>query len=110
MLLPACSKSQDKAEKQIQKGDPAHHGGTPTVRKPYDRKPDDPATSNDESNDQPIGHIGTVTLNVCNVSSGNCYPLDADVEGGEVQRLYFPKGAGLISIHATLIAMETEVG
>src|SRR5688500_9658982 len=89
LLLTACSKN---SEKQIQKRDPSHHGGTATVREPYAPKPDDPATSNDESNDQPKGHFGTVTLDVCNVSSGNCYPLDADVEDGEVLRLYFPKG------------------
>lgn len=33
-----------------------------------------------------------VTLSVCNVQSGNCYPLDADVSGSEVNRLYFPRG------------------
>jgi hypothetical protein len=90
--LIACAKSQNKSEKQIQKGDPAHQGGTATVRKPYTSKPDDPATSNDESNNQPVGHLGTVTLLVYNVSSGHEYTLDADVEGGEVQRLCFPKG------------------
>ena len=62
------------------------------MRKGYTPKEDDPATSNDESNDQPLGHLGTVTLEVYNVSSVHSYSLDADVEGGEVQRLYFPKG------------------
>jgi len=76
----------------VQKGDPSHHGGTATVRKPYTPKEDDPVTSNDESNDQPIGHLGTVTLYAYNYSSGNTYSLDADVEDGEVERLYFPKG------------------
>ena len=76
----------------MQKGDPAHHGGAATVREPYAPKPDDPATTNDESNDQPVGHLGTVTLTVYNVSSGHEYTLDADVENGEVHRLYFPKG------------------
>ncbi len=38
------------------------------------------------------GHFGTVTLDVTNLSSGNSYPLDADVDGTELTRLYFPKG------------------
>jgi hypothetical protein len=92
LLLTGCSKHQDESERPIQKGDPSHHGGTATVRKPYDHKPDDPATSNDESNDQPVGHLGRITLTVYNVSSGHEYTLDADVEDGAVQRLYFPKG------------------
>jgi hypothetical protein len=67
-------------------------GGSPTIREPYYRQPDDPATTNDESNDQPRGHFGRLTLLVTSVSSGNSYPLDADVESGELTRLYFPKG------------------
>lgn len=90
LLFTACSRSG--SDEEIKKGDPAHHGGTATVRKPYDPKPDDPNTSNDETNDQPLGHFGTVTLLVYNVSSGHEYTLDADVDDGEVQRLYFPKG------------------
>jgi len=90
--LTGCSKSQNKSEHDVQKGDPSHSGGTATIRKPYLPKPDDPTTSNDESNDQPIGHFGSVTLTVFNFSSGSEYTLDADVEDGEVQRLYFPKG------------------
>jgi hypothetical protein len=78
--------------RQVQQGDMAHHSGTPTIRKPFAPQPDDPSTTNNEANDQPIGHFGSVTLNVHNVSSGNSYPLDADVDGTEVQRLYFPKG------------------
>jgi hypothetical protein len=34
----------------------------PMVRAPYTPAPDDPSTSNDESNDQPLGHFGTRTL------------------------------------------------
>ena len=33
-----------------------------------------------------------VTLYAYNSSSGNTYTLDADVEDGEVRRLYFSKG------------------
>jgi hypothetical protein len=87
--IAACNSS---SQQPPQKGDPAHHGGTATVREPYEPKSDDPATSNDESNDQPLGHFGSVTLYAYNSSSGNTYTLDADVEDGEVLRLYFPKG------------------
>jgi len=92
VLLSGCAKSQNSADGRLQKGDPAHQGGTATVRKPYDPKPDDPNTSNDESNDQPLGHFGTVALLVYDISSGHEYTLDADLEDREVQRLYFPKG------------------
>ena len=90
--LSGCAKQQDKSQRPIQKGESSHHGGTATVRKPYPPQPDDPTTDNDESNDQPLGHFGEVTLLVYNVSSGHEYTLDADVEDGQVQRLYFPKG------------------
>jgi hypothetical protein len=75
-----------------EQGDLSDNGGSPTVRLPYAREQDDPATSNDESNDQPHGHFGTQTLSVCNLQSGNCYPLDADVNDTALERLYFPKG------------------
>lgn len=80
---------------EIQKGDMSHSGGTATVRKKYIPALDDPTTTNDESNDQPIGHLGTVTISAVNVSSGNSYALDADVDGSEVERIYFPKGGWL---------------
>jgi hypothetical protein len=95
LLLTACSNTKTKSEHEVQKGNPSHSGDTATVRKPYTPPADDPTTSNDESNDQPVGHFGTVTLVVFNYSSGNEYTLDADVDGGEVQRLYFPKGSWL---------------
>ncbi len=53
---------------------------------------DDPNTSNDESNDQPLGHFGSMTLWVRNVNSGNSYPLDAEVSGISLERFYFSKG------------------
>lgn len=81
----------------VVKGDSSTKGGTATVRVPYTRKDNDPATTNDESNDQPIGHYGRVTLQVYSSKSANHYRLDADVEEGsldayELTRLYFPKG------------------
>lgn len=74
------------------RGDLAKHGGSPSIRVPYEREPDDPSTTNDESNDQPLGHFGTVTLQVMNQNSGNSYPLDAEVAGTTLERVYFPKG------------------
>jgi hypothetical protein len=75
-----------------QSGRPNKSGGAATIRRPFLQIPDDPGTSNDESNDQPRGHFGTLTLSVCNLQSGNCYPLDADISGTTLERLYFPKG------------------
>lgn len=92
LLFTACGHSKNSNIAEVQKGDPSHKGGTATVREPYTPKEDDPNTSNDESNDQPLGHMGSVTIYAYNSSSGNTYTLDADVEGGEVQRLYFPRG------------------
>ena len=91
LLLSGCSR-QDSSDARVHKGDPAHHGGTAIVRKPYEPQSDDPATSNDESNDQLLGHFGSLTLYAYNSSSGNTSALDADVEDGEVLWLYFPKG------------------
>ena len=73
-------------------GDASMSGGSATVREPYLQLEDDPSTTNDESNDQPLGHYGTLTLNVCNQNSGNCYDLDADLDGFEMTRLYFSNG------------------
>ncbi len=74
---------------RITKGDMSHRGGSPTVRGLVPPKTDDPLTATDESNDHLVGHFGTVTLEAC---QRRCYTLDADVEDGQVQRLYFPKG------------------
>jgi hypothetical protein len=73
-------------------GDLSNRGGSATVRRPHAKIDDDPSTSNDESNDQPLGHFGTLTLSVCNLQSGNCYPLDGELSGSTLERLYFPRG------------------
>lgn len=70
----------------------ARRGGSPTIRRDFVPDDDDPTTSNDESNDQPLGHFGTISLKVCNLQSGNCYPLDGELTGSSLNRLYFPKG------------------
>lgn len=98
--LAGCSNSRPATESQrhdpdraeIRKGEMSKKGGTATKRKDVEPLPDDPDTTNDESNDQPVGHFGTKTLFVNNTSSGNSYYLDADLEGLTVERLYFPKG------------------
>ena len=79
---------------QPQQGNLAKRGGTPTVRREYTPRSDDPSTTNDESNDQPKGHFGTVTLSVTG-PNGNHYTLDADVNDNKLERLYFPKGGWL---------------
>ena len=73
-------------------GDPASRGGSPTVRRPFIQPDDDPDTTDDESNDQPPGHFGTVSLSICSVDAGNCYTLDGDVSGTTLERVYFPRG------------------
>jgi hypothetical protein len=87
LTVPGCRGSEQRHE-----GPHALHGGSPIVRVPFERVPDNPRTSNDESNDQPLGHFGTMTLSVYYPSSGHRYPLDADVEDDTLLRLYFPKG------------------
>jgi len=80
---------------RIKKGDMSHSGGTPTYRTKDTiniHMEDDYSTTNDESNDQPVGFYGTDTMYVCNNSSGNCYYLDVDSTGEELERIYFPKG------------------
>jgi hypothetical protein len=54
--------------------------------------PDDPRTTNDESNDQPLGHFGTLTMAVSSLENGHPYTLDVELLGKTVERVYFPKG------------------
>lgn len=56
---------------------------------------DDPETTNDESNDQPVGYFGTKTLCVYSYDSSNTYTLDVELDGLEVSQMYFPKGGYL---------------
>lgn len=59
------------------------------------RRVDDPATTNDESNDQPVGSMGT-TLCVMTTHNGRQYTLDVDVDdAGRVREIYFPKGGNV---------------
>lgn len=37
----------------------------------------------------------TYTIEACSSNSGNCYDLDADIEDGNVERIYFPNGGHL---------------
>jgi hypothetical protein len=87
---PSQSTSSSNAI-QSKQGNLAKHEGTATVWRSYEPEPDDPDTTNDESNDQPVGHFGTVTLSVIG-PPGNHYTLDADVDDNKIERLYFPKG------------------
>ena len=48
--------------KNSREGTPkAMRGGSPIVRVPYEPTPDDPETTNDEENDQPLGYLGSAT-------------------------------------------------
>src|SRR5688572_1944979 len=97
--LASCS---PPGHREARRADLANEGGTPTIRKPVADTLDDPATSNDESNDQPLGHFGTLTLEVTSFESGNTYTLDADVDGATVERIYFPKGGWVDFIECEL--------
>lgn len=88
-LLIGC---QSENSVQPRQGDLSKRGGSPTVREPFVAAADDPYTTNDESNDQPVGHFGTITMAVSSDESGNSYTLDADLDGTTVERVYFPKG------------------
>jgi hypothetical protein len=94
LVLLACGGdgSGESTVEPYKWGNSAKTGGSPTIRHPCVPESDDPETSNDESNDQPVGHFGTITLDAHNISSGNSYPLDADVNGFDVERIYFERG------------------
>jgi hypothetical protein len=96
LLIAACTSPEQSPFRssgvQPHQGDHSKHGGSPSVRKSYEPKADDPSTTNDESNDQPVGHFGTVTLIASQEESGHTYTLDVEVEGTEAKRLYFRKG------------------
>ena len=89
----------------VRRGDLAKQGGSPTVRAPYDPSGDDPFTTNDESNDQSLGHFGTITVEITNHDSGNTYTLDAEVSGTILERVYFPKG-GWIDFYSCEVGEE----
>lgn len=64
-------------------------------RSEQSRQVDDPATTNDERNDQPLGSMGT-TLCVMTTHNGRKYTLDVDVDdAGRVREIYFPKGGNV---------------
>ncbi len=88
-LGAGCSSSTSNI---YQQGDLSDIGGSPTIRFEYEPEEDDPWTTNDESNDQPLGFYGTTTVDGCTTHNGSCYSLDADFSDGQVERLYFPKG------------------
>lgn len=86
--------STSPRHQSVAQGDGNSRGGSATVRVPHAKKTDDPTTTNDESNDQPLGHYGTVTLRVFKKKA---YTLDADIDsnydfGFYMKRLYFPRG------------------
>jgi len=94
-VIPALhTQRTDSAGDEVaaQLGDPAKSGGSASIRSAYVRSPDDPETTNDESNDQPLGHFGTASLTVYSYESGNYYTLDGDIDDGQLERLYFPRG------------------
>ena len=61
----------------------------------YIQQVDDPYTTNNESNDQPVGYFGTETVRACTTHNDTCYALDVLVEDGMVVEIYFPKGGNV---------------
>lgn len=95
LLAGYCWVSSDGGSSRagvVQNGNLAARGGTATVRTEFEPAADDAATTNDESNDQPVGHFGSVTIEVTSAESGHTYTLDAEVDGMTLERIYFPKG------------------
>jgi hypothetical protein len=78
VMLPGCRGSDRRRD-----GPHALRGGSPIVRVPFEPKPDDPSTTNDESNDQPLAR---------SFRHPDTERLDADVDEDTLLRLYFPKG------------------
>lgn len=40
----------------------------------------------------PVGFSGTETMEACNSDTGNCYDLDIDSDGENIERINFPNG------------------
>jgi len=68
---------------------------------------DDPTTTNDESNDQPLSYFGTETVIACKQSKDKCYTVDALVENDTVIEIYFVKG-GRLYFHPRPCAPHTN--
>lgn len=45
-----------------------------------------------EEEEYPAGFSGTDTMEACNQNSGNCYDLDIDSDGENIERINFPNG------------------
>lgn len=56
---------------------------------------DNPETSNDESNDQPVGYYGDKTMQVRTPHNGENYTLDVEFDGENPTSVYFPKGGNV---------------
>ena len=56
---------------------------------------DDPATTDDESNNQPLGLFGTEIVKACTTHNERCYTLDAQFDDKKLVKVYFVKGGRL---------------
>lgn len=52
----------------------------------------DTDTSGYEESYYPAGFSGTETMEACNSDTGNCYDLDIDSDGENIERINFPNG------------------
>jgi len=46
----------------------------------------------EEEESYPAGFSGTETMEACNSDTGNCYDLDIDSDGENIERINFPNG------------------
>lgn len=46
----------------------------------------------EENYESPVGFEGTEEMEACNGSTGNCYDLEIDSDGEEIERINFPNG------------------
>lgn len=94
--LAYCGRDKPSAHEQAVVTTESGAGHEVTYRdEPPEEQEDDPDTTNDESNDQPLRHFGTETLCIASASSGNTYTLDVELDDNEVSQIYFPKGGWL---------------
>lgn len=53
---------------------------------------DDYDSYDEEYYSPPAGFVGTDEMEACNQSSGNCYDLEIDSDGENIERINFPNG------------------
>lgn len=58
----------------------------------YNSSYNDYSAYSDDYESPPAGFVGTDEMEACNQSSGNCYDLEIDSNGENIERINFPNG------------------